>query len=89
MVIIELVSSEIKSFSIYVDNQRLICLADTTAIGGSSNLAAGHWLPLERKAELAETISSWVKAKGLKAGEYNGVYYDAVREKAMATVFVL
>jgi pimeloyl-ACP methyl ester carboxylesterase len=26
---------------------------------------AGHWIPLERKAELAEAIRSWMKAKGL------------------------
>ena len=27
---------------------------------------AGHWLPLERKSELTETIRSWVKLNGLK-----------------------
>jgi hypothetical protein len=26
---------------------------------------AGHWLPLERKAELAEDIRSWVNEKQL------------------------
>jgi pimeloyl-ACP methyl ester carboxylesterase len=30
-----------------------------------SNLPAGHWLPLERKSELAEAIRSWLKTTGL------------------------
>ena len=30
-----------------------------------ANLPAGHWLPLERKAELTDTIRSWLKTKGL------------------------
>jgi hypothetical protein len=30
-----------------------------------ANQPAGHWLPLERKAELAEDIRSWVNAKQL------------------------
>jgi pimeloyl-ACP methyl ester carboxylesterase len=29
-----------------------------------SNLQAGHWLPLERKAESVHAIGSWLKAKG-------------------------
>jgi len=29
------------------------------------NLSAGHWLPIERKAESVESIRSWLKAKGL------------------------
>ena len=28
-----------------------------------TNLPAGHWLPLERKTELVETIRSWLKTK--------------------------
>jgi pimeloyl-ACP methyl ester carboxylesterase len=30
-----------------------------------TNLGAGHWLPLECKAETAEAIRSWLKTKGL------------------------
>jgi pimeloyl-ACP methyl ester carboxylesterase len=30
------------------------------------NLPGGHWLPLERKAELVETIRSWLETKGLR-----------------------
>lgn len=30
-----------------------------------TNLPAGHWLPLERKIELVETIRSWIKTSGL------------------------
>ena len=30
-----------------------------------TNLEAGHWLPLERKAESAQAIRSWLKARGL------------------------
>jgi pimeloyl-ACP methyl ester carboxylesterase len=30
-----------------------------------ANLPAGHWLPLERKTEFAESIRSWLEAKGL------------------------
>ncbi len=30
-----------------------------------TNLPAGHWLPLERKAEVVEAIGSWLKARGL------------------------
>jgi pimeloyl-ACP methyl ester carboxylesterase len=30
-----------------------------------TNLVAGHWLPLERKAETVQAIRSWLKAKGL------------------------
>jgi len=30
-----------------------------------TNLPAGHWLPLERRSEVVEAISSWVKAKEL------------------------
>jgi pimeloyl-ACP methyl ester carboxylesterase len=29
------------------------------------NLEAGHWLPLERKAETIEAIRSWLETKGL------------------------
>jgi pimeloyl-ACP methyl ester carboxylesterase len=31
-----------------------------------TNLAAGHWLPLERKTEVAYAIRSWLKTKRLK-----------------------
>lgn len=30
-----------------------------------TNLAAGHWLPLERKTELVHAIRSWLELKGL------------------------
>lgn len=30
-----------------------------------TNLVAGHWLPLERKAETVQAIRSWLKTKGL------------------------
>jgi pimeloyl-ACP methyl ester carboxylesterase len=30
-----------------------------------ANLPSGHWLPLERKAELVQSIRSWLEAKGL------------------------
>jgi pimeloyl-ACP methyl ester carboxylesterase len=30
-----------------------------------TNLEAGHWLPLERKAESIQTIRSWLKTKSL------------------------
>jgi pimeloyl-ACP methyl ester carboxylesterase len=30
-----------------------------------TSLAAGHWLPLERKTELVEAMRSWLKTKGL------------------------
>jgi len=30
-----------------------------------TNLPAGHWLPLERKAELVQAIRSWLKTSGL------------------------
>jgi pimeloyl-ACP methyl ester carboxylesterase len=30
-----------------------------------TNLPAGHWLPLERKTELVQTIGSWLKTSGL------------------------
>jgi pimeloyl-ACP methyl ester carboxylesterase len=30
-----------------------------------TNLPSGHWLPLERKTELAEAIRSWLEAKDL------------------------
>jgi pimeloyl-ACP methyl ester carboxylesterase len=30
-----------------------------------TNLGAGHWLPLECKAEVVEAIGSWLKTKGL------------------------
>ena len=30
-----------------------------------TNLPAGHWLPLERKSELVQTIRSWVSTKRL------------------------
>ena len=30
-----------------------------------ANLPGGHWLPLERKAEVAEAMNSWLKAKTL------------------------
>jgi pimeloyl-ACP methyl ester carboxylesterase len=30
-----------------------------------ANLPSGHWLPLERKTELAQTIRSWLKANDL------------------------
>ncbi|MDB6050017.1 MAG: alpha/beta hydrolase family protein [Pseudomonas sp.] len=30
-----------------------------------TNLAAGHWLPLERKTELVHVIRSWLELKGL------------------------
>ena len=32
-----------------------------------TNLPAGHWLPLERKAESVQAIGSWLKAKGLQS----------------------
>jgi hypothetical protein len=28
-----------------------------------TNMPAGHWLPLERKSELIQTIRSWVATK--------------------------
>jgi pimeloyl-ACP methyl ester carboxylesterase len=30
-----------------------------------ANIPAGHWLPLERKAELVQSIRAWLKAKAL------------------------
>jgi pimeloyl-ACP methyl ester carboxylesterase len=30
-----------------------------------TNLAGGHWLPLERKTEVVEAMRSWLRAKGL------------------------
>jgi hypothetical protein len=30
-----------------------------------TNLPAGHWLPLERKSEVVQTIRSWVATKRL------------------------
>jgi hypothetical protein len=30
-----------------------------------TNLAAGHWLPLERKIETVQALRSWLEAKGL------------------------
>ena len=30
-----------------------------------TSLAAGHWLPLERKAELIEAIRTWLQSKKL------------------------
>jgi pimeloyl-ACP methyl ester carboxylesterase len=30
-----------------------------------TNLPSGHWLPLERKAEVIQTVRSWLKTKGL------------------------
>jgi len=32
-----------------------------------TNLPAGHWLPLERKAESIQAIASWLQAKGLQS----------------------
>ena len=31
-----------------------------------ANLPAGHWLPLERKAEVADAIGAWLKTKMLR-----------------------
>jgi hypothetical protein len=30
-----------------------------------ANLEAGHWLPLERKAESIQAIQSWLQTEGL------------------------
>jgi pimeloyl-ACP methyl ester carboxylesterase len=30
-----------------------------------TNLASGHWLPLERKAEVVEAVRAWLRAKAL------------------------
>ncbi|MBY5891664.1 alpha/beta hydrolase [Rhizobium leguminosarum] len=42
------------------DPMRAAC-ADLTI----ASLQGGHWLPLERKAELSQTISTWLKTKNL------------------------
>jgi pimeloyl-ACP methyl ester carboxylesterase len=52
-----------------------ICDITRTRLGSSmqracgdlsvTNLEAGHWLPLERKADTAQAIRSWLKTKGL------------------------
>lgn len=42
------------------DPMRAAC-ADLTI----ASIAAGHWLPLERKDELAEIIGTWLRSKGL------------------------
>jgi pimeloyl-ACP methyl ester carboxylesterase/predicted MFS family arabinose efflux permease len=42
------------------DPMRAAC-ADLTV----ARVPAGHWLPLERKAELVEVISTWLRDKGL------------------------
>ena len=31
-----------------------------------THLAGGHWLPLERKNEVAQAIRSWLQTRGLK-----------------------
>jgi pimeloyl-ACP methyl ester carboxylesterase len=30
-----------------------------------TNLPSGHWLPLERKAEVIQAVRSWLKTKAL------------------------
>jgi len=30
-----------------------------------ANLPAGHWLPLERKTELVQSMRAWLEAKAL------------------------
>ena len=37
-------------------------------ISSVTSLPAGHWLPLERKAELTQAILAWLGAKGLSQG---------------------
>ena len=33
-----------------------------------ANLPSGHWLPLERKAEVTEAVRYWLKKKSLQFG---------------------
>ncbi len=44
------------------DPMRAAC-ADLTV----TSLPAGHWLPLERKAELVQAIRTWLQTKNLAA----------------------
>jgi pimeloyl-ACP methyl ester carboxylesterase len=37
-----------------------------------TNLPSGHWLPLERKAEVIQAVRSWVKTKALSFGDNGG-----------------
>jgi pimeloyl-ACP methyl ester carboxylesterase len=45
------------------DPMRAAC-ADLTVV----SIPAGHWLPLERKAEHVQAIRTWLRSKSLQPG---------------------